>query len=299
MIIKKTMAAKKKTTKKTAKKAAKKTSKKVAKKAAKKPSKKVAKKAPKKPTKKVAKKAAKKVAKKATKKAVKKVAKKKAVKKTAKKAVKKKVAKKAAKKVTKKAVKKKVAKKATKKVKVTKKAVKKATPKPAPKKKAAKPAKKAVAKKAVKKVVKKAKKSKKLSTFDKKQYRRLLDLRDELIDATHGLAKDTLQAATEDLSGSGQHTGDAGSDAYDRDLALNILSKEQDALYEIEQAISRVEKGVYGICQISGERIPNMRLEAIPFCRLTVQMQEQWENKHGKLRFRQSDEPGYTGATLD
>ena len=37
------------------------------------------------------------------------------------------------------------------------------------------------------------------------------------------------------------HQADAGSDAYDRDFALSLLSQEQDALYEIDQALKRIE----------------------------------------------------------
>ena len=251
--------------------------------------------------KKVAKKASKKVTKKkVAKKPTKKVVKKKAAKKASKKVTKKKVAKKPTKKVVKKKATKKASKKVTKK-KVTKKPAKKPVAKKTPPPKPAKPVKVAksvaVKKKAFKK---KLIKPRKLTAFDKKQYKRLLDLRDQLIDATSNLAKDTLKSqGGSDQSGSGQHTADAGSDAYDRDIALNILSKEQDALYEIQEAIRRIERGVYGYCEISGERINKMRLEYIPFCRLTIEQQERWETKFGKERFRRSDEPGYTGAKLD
>lgn len=137
-----------------------------------------------------------------------------------------------------------------------------------------------------------------LSAFVKKQRQRLLDLLDELDASAHEMAEDALQAGPHgsEASGAGVHQGDAGSDAYDRDLALNILSKEQDALYEVEDALRRIEKGVYGICEISGKRISNQRLEAIPFCRLTVDCQAQWEEKYGKTRFRREDEVGYIGG---
>lgn len=140
----------------------------------------------------------------------------------------------------------------------------------------------------------------KLSAFFKKQRQRLLDLRDQLVDSTYGMAQDTLRSHPEgsEANGSGMHQGDAGSDAYDRDLALNILSKEQDALYEVEEALRRIERGVYGVCEVSGETIPNERLEAIPFCRLTVQQQSAWEKIHGKQRYRREDEIGYAGLTL-
>ncbi|PQJ27561.1 hypothetical protein BSZ32_03005 [Rubritalea profundi] len=184
----------------------------------------------------------------------------------------------------------------------SKKASKKVTKKAASEKPPAKksPPKSSINKGSVKKPIKKAPvKPVKLTVFIKKQYQRLLDLRDELVDTTTDKAQDTLRNHPEgsEATGSGMHQGDAGSDAYDRDLALNILSKEQDALYEIEQALCRVKSGGYGICEMSSEKIPKERLEAIPFCRLTVKCQEKWEDSHGKNRFRRSDEVGFAGLT--
>lgn len=134
--------------------------------------------------------------------------------------------------------------------------------------------------------------------FVQKQRQRLLDLRDDLVDAVSGMARDTIRNAPEgsEASGSGQHQGDAGSDAYDRDFALSVLAKEQDALYEIEQALRRIQTGSYGICEISARKIPQARLEAIPFARLTVECQAQWEKEYGNRRFRPSNEVGFSGG---
>ena len=134
--------------------------------------------------------------------------------------------------------------------------------------------------------------------FIDKQRQRLLDLRDTLVDTMTGMTRDTIRNAPEgsEASGSGQHQGDAGSDAYDRDFALSVLAKEQDALYEIEQALIRIRKGAYGICEISERKIPIARLEAIPFARLTVECQAQWEKEYGTRRFRPSDEVGFSGG---
>ncbi|MGB1873544.1 MAG: TraR/DksA family transcriptional regulator [Akkermansiaceae bacterium] len=254
--------------------------------------KKTAKKTTKRATKKVAKKAASKAAKKTVKKASKKVAKK-AVKKVAKKAAKKAV-KKAAKKVTKKAVKK-VSKKAP--AKKAKKVAKKVAKK-APKKVAKKPVvKKPVVKKAVRNKV--PTKPVVLRGFAKKQYQRLLDLRDGILDAMYGVTHDTLKNTDSmETGGGGMHTGDAGSDSYDRDFALNLLAKEQDALNEIEQAITRAETGVYGICEMSGQRIPNERLEAIPFARYTVDCQAMWEKENGTKRHAAASEFGFANGNM-
>jgi RNA polymerase-binding transcription factor DksA len=114
-----------------------------------------------------------------------------------------------------------------------------------------------------------------LTGFLKAQRQRLLDLRDELVDLMEGVARDSLRVASEGAeSAFGMHTADAGADAYDRELALRMLSKEQDGLNEIDEALERIELGTYGICEISGNKINKERLEALPFAKLTRECQE-------------------------
>lgn len=192
------------------------------------------------------------------------------------------------------AAKKKTAKKAA--AKPAKKAgetAKSTTSKPAAKKTAARSAKKA-AESDSRAVNATARPELKLSSFIVKQRQRLLDLRDELVDAMSGVTGEIRNGPEgSEASGSGMHQGDAGSDAYDRDFALSVLAKEQDALYEIEQALRRIERGVYGVCEMSGAKIPQARLEAIPFARLTVECQAQWEKEYGNRRFRPTSEVGF------
>jgi RNA polymerase-binding transcription factor DksA len=123
-----------------------------------------------------------------------------------------------------------------------------------------------------------------LTPFLKKQLERLLQLRDSMLDSMMGVAKDNLRTRAEgsEASAFGMHQADAGSDAYDRDFALSLLSQEQDALYEIEEAIKRIDLGTYGICEMSGKPIAHPRLEALPFARYTVECQSQIE-KQGKV----------------
>jgi len=129
----------------------------------------------------------------------------------------------------------------------------------------------------------------KLNPFLKKQKARLLALRDGMLDSMAGVAKDNLRSRAEgnEASAFGMHQADAGSDAYDRDFALSLLSQEQDALYEIEEALKRIDGGTYGICEMSGKPIPHPRLEAIPFARCTVECQSQIEKQRKAVRVRQ------------
>jgi DnaK suppressor protein len=129
-----------------------------------------------------------------------------------------------------------------------------------------------------------------LDPFTRKQKEKLLQLRDAMVDSMAGVAQDTLRSRAEgsEASAFGMHQADAGSDAYDRDFALSLLSQEQDALYEIDQALKRIEMGTYGKCEMSGKPIPHARLEAIPFARFTVECQSQLEKQNKASRVRQS-----------
>ncbi|MGH7983631.1 MAG: TraR/DksA family transcriptional regulator [Candidatus Udaeobacter sp.] len=130
----------------------------------------------------------------------------------------------------------------------------------------------------------------KLDPFIRKQKEKLLQLRDAMVDSMAGVAQDTLRSRAEgsEASAFGMHQADAGSDAYDRDFALSLLSQEQDALYEIDEALKRIELGTYGKCEMSGKSIPHARLEAIPFARFTVECQSQLEKQSRASRVRQS-----------
>ena len=117
----------------------------------------------------------------------------------------------------------------------------------------------------------------KMTPFLKKQKQRLVELRDAYLNSIEGVASETIRNENGDSSAFGMHQADAGSDAYDRDFALSLLGKEQDALYEINEALKRIETGTYGLCEGTGVRIPEERLEAMPFARFSVTYQEKLE----------------------
>lgn len=115
----------------------------------------------------------------------------------------------------------------------------------------------------------------------RKFYVNLIELRERLVEQMGGLAKESA----EQLDGYSLHMADCGTDNFDRDFALSLLSSDQDALYEIDEALKRIVRGSYGVCELTGKAIPKARLEAIPWARFTVQAQAQLE-KDGALRQR-------------
>jgi RNA polymerase-binding transcription factor DksA len=105
----------------------------------------------------------------------------------------------------------------------------------------------------------------------------LLELRDHLLDGINFLASDNLKRsgrdASGDLSAYSTHMADAGTDNFDREFALSLVSNEQEALFEIEEALKRLESGTYGTCEMCEKSIKKERLQAVPFARFCVNCQ--------------------------
>ena len=83
--------------------------------------------------------------------------------------------------------------------------------------------------------------------------------------------------AKEEQAAFSLHMADAGTDEFDRDFALSLMSSEQNALYEIEQALTRIRNGTYGVCELTGEAIEAERLNAIPWARFSARAQRELE----------------------
>ncbi len=120
-----------------------------------------------------------------------------------------------------------------------------------------------------------------------KYHENLLELRERLLNQMNGLAKESA----EEMSSYSLHMADSGTDNFDRDFALSLLSSDQDAIYEIEEALKRIEKHTYGVCELTGKSIPKARLAAIPWTRFTVEAQAQLE-RDGALRQRRLGQLG-------
>lgn len=113
----------------------------------------------------------------------------------------------------------------------------------------------------------------------RKHYRHLIQMRDYLLNRQGDLVKD----ASGEQPAFSLHMADAGTDSFDRDFALSRLSSEQDAVYEIDEALMRIRRGTYGICELTGKPIERARLEAIPWARFSAVAEKQLE-KDGAIK---------------
>ncbi len=206
---------------------------------------------------------------------------------------------------------KKAAKKPLPSKKVSKIPVKKTVAKPTPKKSSKKVVKKAIVQKPVAKapvkptppkkvtlpkpapeVVPEPVKAKPMRAFTKDElafFRDQLQQHLELIQGNlNALAGDNLKRspidASGDISAHSTHMADQGTDNFDRELALNLASSRQDSIYDIEDAIRRVDDGTYGACEACGCAIERPRLKALPFAKKCMGCQNAAERGRTKYR---------------
>lgn len=110
-----------------------------------------------------------------------------------------------------------------------------------------------------------------------KYYKLLIELRRHVSDEIDLHTSDTLKHSAREDSGDLSNQSGSGTDTFDRDFALSLVSGEQEALNEIEEAIQRIKNGTYGICGVTGKAIPAARLTAVPFAHYSVEGQAEYE----------------------
>jgi RNA polymerase-binding transcription factor DksA len=106
-------------------------------------------------------------------------------------------------------------------------------------------------------------------------YRVLQALREHLVDQRSA----ALAEAATPIESHSMDPTDSATDEFDRELAVSLLSGEQDALYAVDSAIKRITTGAYGICEKTGKRIPMQRLRAVPWTRFSKEAEEIFERE--------------------
>jgi len=122
-----------------------------------------------------------------------------------------------------------------------------------------------------------------LSRAQLKQFRQqLLTVRGKIAGEIKSIAEETSKSPREasgDLSAYTVHMADMAADAYEREVSMNIVSSEQEVLYQIDDALKRMEEGAFGTCQQCNKPIAMTRLKAVPYASLCIQCQRDKERK--------------------
>ena len=111
----------------------------------------------------------------------------------------------------------------------------------------------------------------------------LLKRKEEIIDGIKHISDDTLKKsqkdAAGDISGYTYHMADVATDTYDREFSLGLASSDREALYELDDALKKIEDGAFGVCESCKSLITKIRLRALPNARLCVKCQEKKEKR--------------------
>jgi len=73
------------------------------------------------------------------------------------------------------------------------------------------------------------------------------------------------------------HFADSGTATFERERDLSLERNIRDILRRVKEALEKIEKGKYGICDICGREIDPDRLEALPYANLCITCKKQEE----------------------
>ncbi|KPB04172.1 TraR/DksA family transcriptional regulator [Bacillus sp. CHD6a] len=85
------------------------------------------------------------------------------------------------------------------------------------------------------------------------------------------------ESSGEITTGIGNHLAEGKAERVDREQEQTFEQIDEKLLGEIEEALTRIEEGTYGICIDTGEEIPYERLEALPYAKRTARAQEKFD----------------------
>lgn len=108
----------------------------------------------------------------------------------------------------------------------------------------------------------------------------LEEMKNMLLEMRKSLLKDVSRSVKEESNHLRFDVGDFydhASEDRQRELALTLSNREREKLVLIDEALKRIEEGNYGICEVTGEKIGEERLRAMPFTRLSIEAQEEME----------------------
>ena len=122
-------------------------------------------------------------------------------------------------------------------------------------------------------------KKEKLEFFKKLLVEKRSELMDQLLIIKETSFKNTMKESSGDNSSYSFHMADQGTDSQEREKAFMFAHREGRLIYHIDEALERIEKGIYGLCHECGKSISSERLEAVPHSRLCIKCKSTEENQ--------------------
>lgn len=103
----------------------------------------------------------------------------------------------------------------------------------------------------------------------------LVARKQKILDAAKNQLQADLGLEREELA----DENDLASSEYLLSFELRLRDREKVLLRKIEEALERIDKGEYGICDVCGEEISLGRLKARPVTTMCIRCKEEQERK--------------------
>ena len=116
--------------------------------------------------------------------------------------------------------------------------------------------------------------------FIKNQKQKLLMLKQEILNSMRTKIDDDILVSPDQTV----EDGDQAQTYLSQNVTFGLREREMKRLREVEAALERIERGVYGICEETDEPIGKKRLEKMPWTRLSIEAAEALEREMAKTR---------------
>jgi DnaK suppressor protein len=115
-----------------------------------------------------------------------------------------------------------------------------------------------------------------LNKAEREKYKkRLLKKKEEIV----AKLSEVYHESKEVESGIAQDIVDKAESSYTKEFLLSLSSAEREQLFMIDEALKRIEKNEYGICQMCQRTISKKRLSAVPWAPHCIECQEKAEEE--------------------
>ncbi len=126
--------------------------------------------------------------------------------------------------------------------------------------------------------------NKKFSKQELEKFEKILtDLKKKISLEIKHLTEDSIFKSQKDISGDissyTYHMADMATDSFDREFSYALANNEQELMYLINEALSRIDSEEYGICELCENNIKRSRLNAIPYAKYCLKCQAEEEKR--------------------
>jgi DnaK suppressor protein len=109
--------------------------------------------------------------------------------------------------------------------------------------------------------------------------------RKQLVERREALAEDLRLATAQLINDEVVYTDsvDQAAAETDKNFVLQMKNRERDVLWQIDEAIKRLDEGSFGECERCGESISEGRIEAFPFTTLCIDCKAELESEEHRF----------------